>query len=146
MIFLPVGGGSSASGACIVASAVNSSTRVIGVQSEAAPAAYLSWREGRLLSNESATFAEGLATRVGFELTQKILRSNLSDFVLVSDEDIKKAIYLFVEKTHNLVEASGASPLAGLIKLKEKFKGKKVAIVASGSNITPMMLKSVLSL
>jgi threonine dehydratase len=144
-IFLPVGGGSMASGACIVADAVNPKTQVIGVQAAAAPAAFLSWKEGRLVSDKMATFAEGLATRVGFELTQKILRSKLSDFVLVSDDEIRKAIYLLIEKTHNLVEAAGAAPLAGLIKSKEKFKGKKVAIVTSGGNITPAQLKDILS-
>ncbi len=144
-IFLPVGGGSMASGACIVAKAINPKTQVIGVQAAAAPAAYLSWKEGRLVSDNMATFAEGLATRVGFELTQNILRSGLSDFVLVSDDEIKKAIYLLIEKTHNLVEAAGSAPLAGLIKSKEKFKGKKVAVVTSGSNISPAQLKEILS-
>ena len=90
------------------------------------------------------TFAEGLATRVGFELTQKILRKGLDDFVLVSDEEIKKAILLLIEKTHNLVEAAGAAPLAALIKSQEKLKGKKVALVMSGGNITPAQLKEIL--
>ncbi len=144
-IILPVGGGSMASGACIVASAVRPKTQVIGVQSSAAPSAYLSWKEGRLVSDKMATFAEGLATRVGFELTQKILKSRLDDFVLVSDDEIRKAILLLLDKTHNLVEAAGAAPLAALIKSKEKLKGKKVAIVASGANISPAQLKEILA-
>lgn len=143
-IILPVGGGSMASGACIVAGALNPKTQVIGVQSSAAPAAYLSWKEKKLLTDEMHTFAEGLATRVGFELTQEILRAGLDDFVLVSDEEIRKAILLLIEKTHNLVEAAGAAPLAALIKSQERFRGKKVAIVMSGANITPAQLKEVL--
>ncbi len=146
-IILPVGGGSMASGACVVASAVNpkTKTRIIGVQSSAAPAAYLSWKEGKLVTDKMGTFAEGLATRVGFELTQEILRSRLDDFVLVSDEEIRKAMLLLIEKTHNLVEAAGAAPLAALIKSKEKLKGSKVAIVMSGSNISLAQLKDILS-
>ncbi len=144
-IILPVGGGSMASGACIVARAMNSTSKVIGVQASAAPAAYLSWKEGKLVSDKMGTFAEGLATRVGFELTQEILRSRLDDFVLVSDDEIRRAILLLIEKTHNLVEAAGAAPLAALIKSQEKLKGKKVAIVTSGANISPAQLKEILS-
>lgn len=144
-IFLPVGGGSMASGAGIVADTINPKTRVIGVQSSGAPAAYLSWKEKRLVSDKMGTFAEGLATRVGFELTQQILREHLDDFILVSDEEIKKAILLLIEKTHNLVEAAGAAPLAALIKTKERFNGKKVAVVTSGANITPAQLKNILA-
>ena len=53
--------------------------RVVGVQSEAAPAAYRSWREGRLVEDRMETFAEGLATRTAFELPQRILRESLDD-------------------------------------------------------------------
>ena len=144
-IILPVGGGSMVSGACIVGDAINPKTRIIGVQSASAPAAYLSWKEGRLVSDKMATFAEGLATRVGFELTQEILISRLDDFVLVPDEEIKKAMLLMIEKTRNLVEAAGSAPLAGLIKIKDQMRGKKVVLVASGGNITPAQLKSLLN-
>jgi threonine dehydratase len=144
-IIVPVGGGSMASGACIVANAVNPKTQVFGVQSASAPAAYLSWKEGRLVSDRMGTFAEGLATRVGFELTQKILKQYLKDFILVPDDEIKKAILLLIDKTHNLVEGAGAAPLAGLIQSKERFRGKKVAIVASGGNFSLDQLRDLLS-
>ena len=145
-IIVPIGGGSSASGACVVAREINEKAEVIGVQSSAAPAAYLSWKEGRLVTeSKMETFAEGLATRVGFELTQEILRASLSDIVLVTDDEIKKAILLAIEKTHNLVEAAGASPLAALVKLQAKLKGKKVALVMSGANILPSQLKEILN-
>ena len=83
VIVVPVGGGSGAAGACVVAKAVRSSIEVIGVQSEAAPAAYRSWRAGALVADTTSTFAEGLATRTAFELPQQILRALLDDFVLV---------------------------------------------------------------
>src|SRR5438876_5685371 len=49
VIIVPIGGGSGASGACIVARAINPSIRVIGVQAKASPAAYESWRQGYLV-------------------------------------------------------------------------------------------------
>jgi Pyridoxal-phosphate dependent enzyme len=75
VIVVPVGGGSGAAGACVAAKAVRSSVEVIGVQSEAAPAAYRSWRAGALVADTTSTFAEGLATRTAFELPQQILRA-----------------------------------------------------------------------
>ncbi|HKA96016.1 MAG TPA: pyridoxal-phosphate dependent enzyme, partial [Streptosporangiaceae bacterium] len=51
MIVVPVGGGSGAAGACVVAKAVRPSIEVIGVQSEAAPAAYRSWRSRSLVDD-----------------------------------------------------------------------------------------------
>ena len=86
VIVVPVGGGSGAAGACVVAKAVRSSVEVIGVQSEAAPAAYRSWRAGALVADITSTFAEGLATRTAFELPQQILGALLDDFVLVPED------------------------------------------------------------
>ena len=62
-IIVPIGGGSGAAGACIVAKAIRSEIQVIGVQSEAAPAAFRSWQARALLEGENETFAEGPATR-----------------------------------------------------------------------------------
>jgi threonine dehydratase len=107
-IVVGIGGGSGAAGACIAGKSIKPELRVVGVQSEAAPAAYLSWQAGRLLEGEMHTFAEGLATRTAFELPQSILRSRLDDFVLVSDDELAEATYLLIEKTRNLVEPAGA--------------------------------------
>src|SRR5579864_3806661 len=101
VIVVPVGGGSGAAGACVVAKAVRSSVEVIGVQSEAAPAAYRSWQAGTLLEDTTSTFAEGLATRTAFELPQQILRDLLDDFVLVSEDALRAATRLMIEKTRN---------------------------------------------
>src|SRR5438093_11025128 len=98
-IIVPVGGGSGAAGACVVAKAVNPAVKVIGVQSEAAPAAFRSWRERRLVEDRMETFAEGLATRTAFELPQRILWQWLDDFVLVSDHEIRAAQPAMIETT-----------------------------------------------
>src|SRR5690348_978646 len=96
MIVVPIGGGSGAAGACVVAKAVRPSIKVIGVQSEAAPAAYRSWRAGTLVEDTTSTFAEGLATRTAFELPQRILRELLDDFVLV-DRRCLSLLYVRVQ-------------------------------------------------
>ena len=143
-LFVPLGGGSGAAGACIVAQAVNPSLKVIAVQSEQAPAAYRSWKEGRLLEAEMTTFAEGLATGSGYELTQRILREHLDDFMLVSDGEIKQAIYNLIERAHTLAEGAGAAALAGAIKMRDQIQGKRVVAVVSGGNISIPQLRDVL--
>ncbi len=140
VIVVPVGGGSGAAGACVVAKAVRPSIEVIGVQSEAAPAAYRSWQARALVEDSTSTFAEGLATRTAFELPQRILWELLDDFVLVSEDALKTATRVMIEKTRNLVEPAGAAALAAVLGTPERFAGRKVAVVCSGGNISPAQL------
>ena len=88
---MPVGGGSGAAGACIVAKAIRPAIEVIGVQSAAAPAAHSSWQARSSSSADEMRRAEGLATRTAFELPQRILWRLLDDFVLVSEDDLRAA-------------------------------------------------------
>ena len=144
VMMLPLGGGSGISGACIVAKAVDPSIQVYAVQSEAAPAAYLSWKQGEIVQAPMDTFAEGVATQSGYELPQSIMAELLDDFLLVSDDDIRRAIGLLVEKGHTLAEPAGATALAGAVKHAGRLRGKKVAITISGANITAERLAEAL--
>ncbi len=145
VIIVPIGGGSGAAGACIVAKAVNPALRVIGVQSELSPAAHQSWQQHRLISAPNRTFAEGLATGTAFELPQTILQQSLDDFLLVSDEEIMQAMVWMIERAHTLVEAAGAASLAAAYHLRHELAGKKVGIVCSGGNTSLEHLKRVLA-
>ena len=136
VMLLPLGGGSGISGACIVAKAIDPAIQVYAVQSEAAPAAYLSWRQGEIVHAPMDTFAEGIATKSGYELPQSIMAGLLDDFLLVTDDDIRRAIGLLVEKAHTLAEPAGATALAGAVAHADRLRGKKVAITISGANIT----------
>jgi threonine dehydratase len=143
VIVVPVGGGSGAAGACVVASAVRGSVEVIGVQSEAAPAACRSWRARGLVTAPSSTLAEGLATRTAFELPQRILWERLDDFVLVSEDALRHATRVMIEKTRNLVEPAGAAALAAVLDDPGRFAGRQVAVVCSGGNISPAQLTAL---
>jgi threonine dehydratase len=144
VIILPVGGGSGAAGACIVAHAINPAIRVIGVQSEASPAACESWRQRKLVEAPNHTFAEGLATGTAFALPQAILWEALDDFVLLRDEEILQAMVWMVEHAHTLAEGAGAAPLAAAYRLREELKGKKVGFVCSGGNTSLEHLRQAL--
>jgi threonine dehydratase len=145
VIIVPVGGGSGAAGTCIAAKAINPKVEVIAVQSAEAPAAYRSWKAKSLIEDLMGTMAEGLATRVPFELPQQILWELLDDFVLVPDAEIRTAVRLMVETTRNLAEPAGASPLAAALRLRDRLAGKRVALILSGSNITPSQLRELLT-
>ena len=143
-IVVPIGGGSGAAGAGLVASVLTPDVEVIGVQSAAAPAAYESWRAGTLRAAAMGTFAEGLATRTAFELPQRMLRELLGDFVLVDDDALRAAARLMIEKTRNLVEPAGAASLAAVLADPPRFAGREIAIVCSGGNVSPAQLVELL--
>ena len=143
-IIVPVGGGSGVSGCCIVAKTINPNIRVIGVQAEKAPSAYLSWKAGQRVEAKMETFAEGLQTRAPFELPQSIMRELLDDFILVGEDEMREAMRLLIEHTRNLPEAAGAASLAAALKLKTSLAEKNVALVMSGGNITLKQLREIL--
>jgi threonine dehydratase len=142
-IIVPVGGGSGACGTCIVAKSARRSIEVIGVQAEAAPAAYRSWRARALVTAANSTQAEGLATRTAFDLPQRILWELLDDFVLVSEDALTNATRLMIEKTRNLIEPAGAAALAAVLADPGRFAGRNVTIVCSGGNISPAQLTAL---
>lgn len=144
VIIVPVGGGSGAAGACIVAQALNPDIRVIGVQSQLSPAAYESWQQRKLVEAANRTLAEGLATGAAFELPQKIMWERLDKFVLVSDEEILQAMVWMIECAHTLAEAAGAAPLAAAYQLRQELQGKKVGLICSGGNTSLGQLKLAL--
>ena len=143
-IIVPIGGGSGAAGACIVAKAVAPGCKVIGVQAEQAPAAFRSWQARAVVEDRMGTAAEGLATRVGFELPQTILWELLDDFVLVGEDELRVATRLMIEHTRNLVESAAAAPLAAALRLRERLAGRRVALICTGGNVTLDQLREVL--
>lgn len=145
VLIVPVGGGSSAAGACLVAKTLSPRVQVLGVQSDAAPAAYNSWRAHELLEAEMKTAAEGLATRTAFALPQQMLWAQLDDFILVSEDEILRATALFIDQAHTLAEGAGAASLAAALKLGDRFAGQTVSLVLSGGNITANQISAALA-
>ena len=137
VIIAPIGAGSGACGHCIAAKAISPRVQVIGVQAEGAAAVYRSLREGRMVSVERIeTFAEGLAARVPFALPVTILRDDLDEIMLVSDEELKDAILLLAEAVRQTAEGAGAASTAAALRLGDRLRGKTVVLVLSGGNIT----------
>ena len=136
-VIVPIGAGSGVCGTLTVIKAINPAIRVIGVQTTHMDAVYRSWKEGRLVSLEGGTtFADGLATRVAFELPLKIINEQIDDITLVTDEDLCRAIVLLLEDAHLVAEGAGAATTAAALKLRDELAGQKVALIVSGGNIT----------
>jgi threonine dehydratase len=146
IVINPIGGGSGASGACIVYKTLDPRIKVIGVQAEGAPAFYHSWKDGVLReTNGVKTAAEGLATARAYELPLRILREKLDDVVLVSDEEMKRAVKTIFITTGQVAELSGAASTAGAFKIENQLKGKNVALLVTGGNIQSDQLASILT-
>ena len=128
VILVPIGGGSGAAGLTLVRDALGLPAKIIGVQAERADAFARSWRgTARVVGTSAATFAEGMATRVTFDLPFGILKRSLDDIVTLTEEELADGVRLALSATHNLAEGAGAAPLAAARKLEGTLRGKTVA-------------------
>ncbi len=141
-VYVPIGSGTGAAGACLVRDALAPDCRVIGVQSSAAPAGWRSWRSGTIETAPCHTRASGLATCTGYPLPQRILRAGLDDFLLVTDDQIDDAARLLATHAHTLAEGAGAAALAGMVTDPDRRRwwdrtggeAGAVAVVCTGAN------------
>ena len=145
VIFVPIGGGSGACGLITVRNALGSKAKIVGVSAANADAVYRSWKGPKRVVGEHAnTFAEGLATRVTFDLTFGILKQYLDDFVVLTEAELAEGVRLALRTTHNLAEGAGAAAIAAAYKRREDLIGLRVACIMSGGNIDQAKLKSIL--
>jgi threonine dehydratase len=145
VVLVPIGGGSGACGLITVRNALGSRARIIGVGAANADAIYRSWKGPQRIVGETAdTFAEGIATRVTFDLTFQIYKQYLDDFVLLSEDELAAGVRLALTTTHNLAEGAGSAALAAAYKLRDDLAGLRVACIMSGGNIDQAKLKAVL--
>ena len=112
-VYVPIGSGSGAAGACLVRDELAPHCLVVGVQSSAAPAAYRSWASRRAEAAPCLTRHSGLATGHSFDLPQSVLAAGLARFVLVGDGAIDRAVGLLAHKAHTLAEGPARRPWPG---------------------------------
>ena len=146
-ILVPIGGGSLISGTVLAFRTLRPEMRIIGVQSERADAMARSIEAGKLVELESAdTFADGLATRCTFELPFEIVAGKLDQIVRVTEDEMREAVRLALETTHNVAEGAAAAAYAAAYKLRGELGRKKVVIVHSGHNIDRNTLRWALGM
>lgn len=134
-LIAPVGGGNLLAALALVTKTLRPETRLIGVQSTAAPAVYSSWRAKRPVQlGPAQTFAGGLATSVPGLYTFPFLRDHVDDLVVVEDDALQDAAVVMLEETGHLPEGAGAAALAALIADRGRFAGRTVVLLLSGGN------------
>jgi len=146
LLLVPVGGGGLIAGIALAARAINPRLRIVGLQPEASPAAFLSLRDGRPYETYPAepTICDGLAGgfgRVPFELA-----ANLIDEVLVlSEDDVRRSIAWLLAQEQLVVEGAGAIAVAPLLNGQLGAAGQKVVAVLSGRNLDASLLRDILN-
>ncbi len=145
-IVVPAGGGGLICGIAIAAKAINPSVRVIGVQTQASPPWYYSFRARRMVDvMYSDSLAEGLHGGIS-QGTLDLALKVVDDFVLVEEEQVAEAMAWMAREHHYMVEGSGAVGVAALLNDQvPDVRGKKVLGVISGGNVDAGKLTGIIS-
>ncbi|MFW9976354.1 MAG: threonine/serine dehydratase [Candidatus Thorarchaeota archaeon] len=146
-VIVPIGGGGLISGIATVVKTLSPQTEMIGVQSEASPEVYESWRAGHWVdAEESDSLAQGLMGGVEHDsITLDIIQRYLDRIVLVREKSILEALGVLYTKEGLVIEGAGAASTAVLLERASEFKGKCVVVVVSGGNISEEELVALLS-
>ncbi|WP_119299817.1 threonine ammonia-lyase [Dongia deserti] len=139
-IYVPVGNGSLISGVAAWIKAKAPDIKVIGICPEGAPSMMLSWREGRVVTTDSAnTIADGLAVRLPVPEAVAFMRDHIDDVVLVSDARMKEAMRLLFRHAGVAIEPSGAAGLAAIMDAPRAEV--PVATILCGGNVRMDLLR-----
>ena len=149
VVYVPVGLGSGICGLITIRDLLGLDTEIVGVVSELAPATALSFAAGSPVSTEaSATFIDGVATRVPVPAAIEIIVGGAARIVQISEDQCADAVRLLMRCTHHLVEPSGAAALAGLMADRESngpVVGRRLGAIVSGGNMDASILAEILS-
>jgi threonine dehydratase len=141
-IFVPVGDSTLIRGLGFAVKQLRPATRIIGVQAERAPAYALSFREGHAISTESSdTIADGLAVRHASEVNVREIATLVTDFTVVSEEEMLAAVRKLILDEHIVAEPSGGASTAALLKSDNAYAGKTVVLLVTGANIPEQQLR-----
>jgi threonine dehydratase len=147
VVIVPIGGGSLIAGVVVALRTLRPDIEIVGVQSERADAMARSIEKGRLTSVESCdTFADGLATRFAFELPFELIKDKVDRIVRCSEDEMREAVRMALEATHNAAEGAAAAAYAGAFKIRAELARKKVVILHTGHNIDRNTLRWALGL
>ena len=146
VLLTPVGGGGLMAGCSTVARSLFPGMQVFGVETETANDVYLSLRKGeRVTIPPPPTIADGIRTTSPGELTFPVLKKNLTDVLLVSDDEVRAAVRFLALRARLVVEPTGAVAAAAVLARRLPVApGARIGIVLSGGNIDPDMLIDIL--
>ncbi|MCP1840758.1 threonine dehydratase [Bradyrhizobium sp. USDA 4524] len=144
ILVVPIGGGGLISGIATAAKALKPSIQVVGVQAQLYPSMYNAVK-GEQLPMRGDTLAEGIAVKAPGQITTKIVRELVDDIILVSEDQIERAVATLISIEKTVVEGAGAAGLAAVLAAPERFAGSSVGLVLTGGNIDTRLIASVLT-
>lgn len=137
-VVVPLGNGALLTGMGRWLKAAAPATRVIGVQAAGADAMARSWRTGTLVFPPRIdTIADGIGVRVPIAEAVADMRTTVDDVVVVDDAALLEAISLLHTHAGLVVEPSGAAGVAACLAQGDAWRGRTVATVVCGGNLTP---------
>ena len=143
-IYVPMGDTALIRGVAYAAKQISGSVKIIGVQSERAPSYFLSWKEGRAIETETCdTIADGLATRTPVVANVRVIRELVDEVMLVSEEEMLRAIGQLAIDEHIVAEPAGAAATAAFLKSKSEGK-KNVVLLVTGANVAGDVLRQAI--
>jgi threonine dehydratase len=146
VLVVPVGAGGLISGVALAAKSMKPDIEIIGVQAKECAPYHASRLEGkRVEAPSAATFAEGLASRVPTPLPFAMIDRYVDDLIVATEEEMRQAIVLLLEKTHSVAEGAGAAGTAGVVKLADRLAGRTVGTILSGANLPRDVLQRALT-
>lgn len=135
-VLVPVGGGGLLAGIATYIKSVNPNVKLIGVESENVPSYYEARKNNKtVLVKGKLSIADGIAVKQTGDITFEILNKYVDDVVLVSEEEIAKAVLFLFENCKTIAEGAGAVTTAAMLFNKLNIKNKKVVCIVSGGNI-----------
>jgi threonine dehydratase len=143
-LIVPIGGGGLISGMAVAAKAINPDIRIVGVQARLYPSMY-NVVKGEDLPIRGDTLAEGIAVKAPGQITRDIIRRLVDDIVLVSDDQIERAVAMLISVEKTVAEGAGAAGLAAVLAVPERFQGENVGLILTGGNIDTRLIASVLT-
>jgi threonine dehydratase len=137
VMIVPIGGGGLIGGMAAAMKQLQPDCRVIGVEPEGADSMYRSFAAGSPQKIEAVrTIADSLGAPMALPYSFALCRANVDELVLVSDDDLRRAMKLLFEEMKLAVEPAGAAATAALTgPLRGRFAGRRVGIIACGANI-----------
>ncbi len=145
-IIVPIGGGGLISGISIAIKSQKLAAKVIGVEPEKASSMYQSIKNGKITRlTDTTSIADGLAAREPGMLTYEVVKRNVDEILLVSEDQIEKGVFTALSECHLVVEPSAAASFAALMEKARLRAGEKVVVVVSGGNISLKMISRILA-
>ncbi len=134
-ILVPIGGGGLIAGSALSAKYFGDNCSVIGTEPFEVDDAYRSLISGKIETNISTnTIADGLKTQLG-DKNFPIILNEVKKIIRITEDEIIDSMKLIWQRLKIICEPSCSLPLAGILKNKNDFKGKKIGVVITGGNI-----------